>query len=108
MMDQLPPELLQAILSYNVALCRFEKNELIELRLVCKAFDAALRPYVFKTLQLEMEKFQLAEGNAQMRAVKDIGMHCKAIYCDLMIIRDEGMNPLSYVYFMGDLADENI
>lgn len=91
MMDQLPPELLQAVLSYNISMCRFEKNELIQLRLVCRAFDAVLRPYAFKTLQLEMEKFRHAKGTANLEALKDIGTYCKAIYCDLMVIRDEGI-----------------
>ena len=56
-MDSLPTELLSLILLWDIRMCRCEKNSILPLRLVCKVFDSLLRPYVFKTIQLEFSRF---------------------------------------------------
>jgi hypothetical protein len=56
-MDSLPAELLNLILLWDIRMCRCEKNSILPLRLVCKAFDEILKPYVFKTIQLEFSRF---------------------------------------------------
>ncbi|KAE9376626.1 hypothetical protein N431DRAFT_501442 [Stipitochalara longipes BDJ] len=56
-MDSLPAELLNLILLWNIRMSRCEKNTILPLRLVCKAFDEILKPYVFKTIQLEFSRF---------------------------------------------------
>jgi hypothetical protein len=56
-MDSLPTELLSLILLWDIRMCRCEKNAILPLRLVCKAFDGILKPYVFKTIQLEFSRF---------------------------------------------------
>jgi hypothetical protein len=76
-------------------MCRCEKNVVLPLRRVSKAFNTALRPYVLKTIQLEFSRFlksgpELPDGAALER----IGGFCQAVYLDMMVVRDEGM-PLS-------------
>jgi hypothetical protein len=56
-MDSLPAELLSLVLLWNIRMSRCEKNTILPLRLVCKAFDEILKPYVFKTIQLEFSRF---------------------------------------------------
>ncbi|PMD48845.1 hypothetical protein L207DRAFT_505867 [Hyaloscypha variabilis F] len=56
-MDSLPAELLNLILLWNIRMSRCEKNTILPLRLVCKAFNEILKPYVFKTIQLEFSRF---------------------------------------------------
>lgn len=70
-------------------MCPSDKNAVTPLRLVCKAFDNALKSYLFKTLQLEFSKF--SRSNApDISALGAVGRLCEAIYLDMMIIRDEG------------------
>jgi hypothetical protein len=90
-MDSLPPELIELILLDNVRMCHFKKNRLFPLRLVCRAFDAALRPYIFKTIQLEFSKFLRAAPTPDMKALESIGYLCQAVYLDMMVVRDDGM-----------------
>ncbi|KAF4636944.1 hypothetical protein G7Y89_g1129 [Cudoniella acicularis] len=87
-MDSLPTEILGIILSWDVRLCRVEKNLVLPLRLVCKAFDAALRPYIFKTIQLEFSRF--CHNTAPcLASLARVGYLCGSIYLDMMVIRDE-------------------
>lgn len=90
-MDRLPPELLRTILLASVGLCRCEKNELLPLRLVCKGFDAILKEYIFRTIQLEFSRFARGEAAPELESIAGIGQLCEALYCDMMVIRDEGM-----------------
>jgi hypothetical protein len=89
-MEALPAELLALILEWNVRMCRGDKNTLIELRFVCKAFDAILKPYVFKTVQLEFSKFLRHEPTSSTTHLERVGGLCESMYLDMMIIRDEG------------------
>lgn len=97
-MDSLPRELIELILLWNVRMCECEKNSIFPLRLVCKAFDIALKPYIFKTIQLEFSKFLRAVPTPDMRALESVGNLCQAVYLDMMVVRDEGtLEPLNWV-----------
>lgn len=89
-MDRLPPELLHSILNHSVCGSRFNKNELFPLRLVCKSFDALLRPYLFRTIQLDFSRFARGGEAPRLGALESVGPLCKAVYCDVMVVRDEG------------------
>lgn len=89
-METLPNEILTLILRWNVRMCRGDKNTIIELRHVCKAFDVVLKPYIFKTVQLEFSRFLRHEGTPSLRALERVGNICESIYLDMMIVRDEG------------------
>lgn len=90
-MDSLPHELLESILTFNIHMCRDEKNKIFPLRLVCKAFDAFLKPYIFKTIQLEFSRFLRHGPTPDLTALGTVGNLCQAIYLDMMVVRDEGM-----------------
>ena len=94
-MDNLPPELLRAIILSSVHLSRSEKNSLLPLRLVNKRFDFILREYMFKTVQLDFSRFARGETAPQMSSLADVGHLCQSLYCDMMVIRDEGTLPLA-------------
>jgi hypothetical protein len=72
-------------------MCRCDKNALLPLRLVCKAFDDALKPYVFKAVQLEFSKFHRHEPTPDISSLARVGNTCEALYLDMMVVRDEGM-----------------
>lgn len=90
-METLPTEMLEMILMWDVRMCRSEKNTILPLRLVCKAFDRALRPYIFKTMQLEFSRFARDKPALDPKAVERVGDLCNALYIDMMVIRDDGM-----------------
>lgn len=101
-MDKLPTEILGVILLWEVRLCRCEKNMVMPLRLVCRAFDAALRQYVFKCVQLEFSRFRKDAPAMDVGALGRIGGLAEALYLDLMVVRDEGALRVFYdefVYF---------
>jgi hypothetical protein len=89
-MDSLPRELLESILIFNVRMCRSDKNDIFPLRLVCKAFDAFLKPYIFKTIQLEFSKFLRYAPTPDLKYLETVGDLCQAVYLDMMVVRDEG------------------
>lgn len=89
-MDSLPTELLELILLWDIRMCRCEKNAILSLRRVCKAFDAALKPYVFKTVQLEFSRFLRTGDTPVIEALERVGSMCNALYVDMMVIRDAG------------------
>ena len=87
-MDQLPRELIDAILRQCVALG--PKNTVLSLRLVCRVFDQVLKPFACQTLDLEFSRLSKASGVApQIDALQTIGYHCKSLYIDLMVLRDD-------------------
>jgi hypothetical protein len=90
-MDSLPRELLESILMFNVQMCQCDKNNIFPLRLVCKAFDAFLKPYIFKTIQLEFSKFMRHAATPDFKSLETVGKLCQAVYLDMMVVRDEGM-----------------
>ncbi|KAL7628000.1 hypothetical protein AAE478_002196 [Parahypoxylon ruwenzoriense] len=92
-MDKLPPEILFAILEYTVVAFYCNKNELLKLRTTCKLFDEILKPYALRTLQLEftrLDKVERALKPPDDGALRRIGHLCRALYLDMMVVRDEG------------------
>lgn len=90
-LSSLPAELLGIILQWEVRMCRCEKNAVLDLRRVCKAFDVAIKPYVFKTVQLEFSRFLRSAPKPNMRYLAPLGDIVEAFYLDMMVVRDEGM-----------------
>jgi hypothetical protein len=88
-MERLPGELVDAILQHCVA--HGPKNIVLELRLVCRAFNRTLKPFVCKTINLELSRLSKASGREQpqMDALQTVGYHCKGLFIDLMVLRDE-------------------
>ena len=71
-------------------MCPSNKNAINMLRLVCKAFDRALKKYLFNTIQLEFSKF-VRDAAPNITALKGVGELCEAIYLDMMVVKNEGM-----------------
>ncbi|KAM4059546.1 hypothetical protein HRG_011602 [Hirsutella rhossiliensis] len=88
-MDRLPRELVDLILRQCVA--QGAKNPILELRLVCRAFDRALKPYACRTLGLDFSRLSRLSGfpRPQIDALQTIGYHCQSLYVDLMVLRDD-------------------
>ncbi|KAG6311412.1 hypothetical protein E4U44_004329 [Claviceps purpurea] len=88
-MDRLPRELIDAILRRCVA--QGPKNNVLQLRLVCRLFDRVLKPSGCRTLGLELSRLSRASHvrRPDPDALQTIGYHCKSLYIDLMVLRDE-------------------
>ncbi|KAI1386703.1 uncharacterized protein F4822DRAFT_324649 [Hypoxylon trugodes] len=93
LMDQLPPEILFHILEWTVIALYGNKNDLLQLRTTCKMFDEILKPFALRTLQLEFTRLNKStretnplDDDALCRA----GPVCRALYLDMMVVRDEG------------------
>ncbi len=90
-MDTLPNELLGLVLLWNIRQYRCDKNKILVLRLVCKTFDAILKPYLFKAVQLEFSRFLKDGSDPGIEAMTPVGQFCEALYLVMMVGRDEGM-----------------
>ena len=90
-MDQLPRELIDAILQQCVA--QGPRNVVLDLRLVCRTFNHVLKPFACRTLGLDFSRLSKTSGRErpQMDALQTIGYHCKSLYIDLMVLRDDCM-----------------
>ncbi|KAI9050864.1 hypothetical protein LZ554_004982 [Drepanopeziza brunnea f. sp. 'monogermtubi'] len=88
-MDSLPTEILGLILQWEVRMCERHKNTIVQHRLVCKAFDLALRAFAFKTVQLDFSRFLRHEATPDPDSLSNVGGICEAIHLDLMVVRDE-------------------
>ncbi|KAI4598370.1 hypothetical protein KJ359_002779 [Pestalotiopsis sp. 9143b] len=86
---RLPPEILITILEYCVANHYNKKNDLLELRTVCRLFDDILKPFGLHTLQVDCTRLQ-PPHSADPTALARAGSHCQALYLDMMLVRDEG------------------
>lgn len=88
-MNRLPRELIDELLKQCIA--DGPKNAVLRLRLVCRLFDRVLKPYALRTLGLEFSRLSKITSFAhpQIDALQTIGYHCKSLYIDLMVIRDE-------------------
>ncbi|KAM5356149.1 hypothetical protein ACJ41O_002795 [Fusarium nematophilum] len=88
-MDHLPRELIEAILQQCVA--HGPKNAVLPLRLVCRVFDQILKPFICRTLDLDFSRLSKTSGwlRPEMDALQTIGYHCKSLYIDLMVLRDD-------------------
>lgn len=98
-MDQLPRELIDAILCQCVL--QGPKNDVLDLRLVCRTFDRILKPFACRTLGLDFSRLSRhsAFPRPQVDALQTIGYHCKSLYVDLMVLRDDSMSrpPISFI-----------
>tara|TARA_R110002060_G_scaffold15292_10_gene21336 strand:- start:15 stop:320 length:306 start_codon:yes stop_codon:yes gene_type:complete len=101
-MDSLPTEILGLILEWEVRMCERQKNTILGLRLVCKAFDMALRTCSFKTIQLEFSRFLRHAPTPDVQSLVGVGGLCEALYLDMMVVRDEGMLEFSYTWGEGN------
>lgn len=90
-MDSLPTEILGLIMHWEVQMCERQKNTILHLRTVCKAFDLALRTYAFKTVQLEFSRFLRNVPTPNPQSLSEVGTLCESLYLDMMVVRDEGM-----------------
>src|SRR5689334_22946791 len=88
-MDKLPRELIDAVLHQSVA--DGPKNTILKLRLVCRLFDRILKPFACRTLGLEFSRLSKITSypRPEIDALQTIGYHCKSLYIDLMVLRDE-------------------
>lgn len=96
-MDRLPRELIDAILQQCIA--SFSKNAVLDLRLVCRIFNNTLKPYACRTLDLDFSRLSRTSGGKrpQMDALQTIGYHCKSVFIDMMVLRDESKtNPSNF------------
>ncbi|TWU77981.1 hypothetical protein ED733_005973 [Metarhizium rileyi] len=99
-MDRLPRELIDAILQQCIA--QGQKNTALNLRLVCRLFDRILKPSVCCTLGLDFSRMSRASHlrRPHIDALQTIGYHCKSLYIDLMVLRDESMSLPQRVEFL--------
>lgn len=88
MMKLLPPELL--ILVLKTAALSGPKNDSLHLRLVCREFDAILKPLLCETTSLDISKLSKLSliKHPDPSALQTIGRHCKSLFVDLMVLRD--------------------
>lgn len=88
-MDKLPQELVQAILEQCVASGR--KNDVLQIRLACRAFDYCLKPFALRTLNLDFTRLNRAldETRPTFESLQTIGYNCKSLFIDLMVLRDD-------------------
>lgn len=95
-MEKLPVELLDTILRFCIV--QHPKNSILELRLVCRAFDLVLKQYGCMNLYLDLSRLSKWDRGSLPRreALQTIGYHCKSLYIDLLNLRDEGMS--EYVF----------
>lgn len=89
-MERLPLELVYSILQQSIRLARSNKNELMQLRLVCKKWDEVLREYVCKTTQVEFSRLVRGEPTPDASVVPAFGHLVQALHFDMMVIRDQG------------------
>ncbi|KID77319.1 uncharacterized protein G6M90_00g098590 [Metarhizium brunneum] len=96
-MDRLPRELIDAILQQCIAQGHKNKNAVLNLRLVCRLFDRILKPSVCCTLGLDFSRMSRASHlrRPDVDALQTIGYHCKSLYIDMMVLRDESTPPLA-------------
>ncbi|KAM0330067.1 hypothetical protein ACHAQA_004238 [Verticillium albo-atrum] len=88
-MDRLPRELIDVILQ----LCAHQgpRNSVLQMRLVCRAFDRYFKPFACQTIALEFSRLSAASGRPRpdIDALQTIGKYAKSMYIDMMVLRDE-------------------
>lgn len=88
-MNSLPGELLHNVLHVIVEDSRHDKNAVLRLRYVCKAFNEYLRPQVLKALQLDVSRILQPCHEQERLALQRAGTVCEALFCDVSLARDE-------------------
>lgn len=88
-MNQLPRELIDAILHQCVAIG--PRNDVLRLRLVCRFFNATLKPFACQTVGLDFSRLSRTSGadRPHADALQTIGYHAKNIFIDTMVLRDD-------------------
>ncbi|KAI0388023.1 hypothetical protein F5Y04DRAFT_241509 [Hypomontagnella monticulosa] len=91
-MDKLPHEILFHILEWTVVAFYSDKNNLLKLRTTCKLFDDVLKRFALRTLQLEFTRLDKSERKVRPPdddALFRAGPFCRALYLDMMVVRDD-------------------
>ncbi|KAM3075700.1 hypothetical protein ACMFMG_007831 [Clarireedia jacksonii] len=91
-MNKIPAEILVPILQDVVDMSGSDKNSILNLRLVCKAFDRYLKQSALKTIQLDftrIHRFRKIERNiARRTSLFRINPFIENVYIDMTIVRD--------------------
>ncbi|KAI1005120.1 hypothetical protein K3495_g3099 [Podosphaera aphanis] len=103
-MDCLPIEIIHQILEESVFMSRCENSTITPLRLVCRLFDAILKPIIFKAICLKIPSFIEYKSHRQSDdCVLRASYYTEALFLDLLLVRDaveiECLNKL-YVLIM--------
>lgn len=93
MLDVLPLEITTLIL--KAAARSGRKSDTVRLRLVCKEFDAVLRPILCRTLSLDISKLSMDScyRHPDAKVLQTISRYCDSLFVDLTVVRDECTTP---------------
>jgi hypothetical protein len=101
-MNTIPPETLVMILQHVEDDCRSDKKSVLELRLVCKAFDKCLKHTALKTIQLDFKRIhrfrEIDRNHAQKSTLHNISPWIENLYIDMTIVRDPSKLALSSLF----------
>lgn len=95
----LPTEMLQHILGHVIQQNHKSKQEVLGLRLVCKAFNTILQPKVLSNIQLN---FHLLCNSLDMDILGSMADHVKSVNIDLSIVRDQCKLQLCFRHLCSD------
>ena len=86
-LQALPEELLELILHYT---CKISaKNNVLEQRRVCKAFDRSLRKHVLRTVQIDVSRLMtLRDGEAF--GLRTLGKECVGVHVNMTGTTERG------------------
>ncbi|KAG9255159.1 uncharacterized protein F5Z01DRAFT_77611 [Emericellopsis atlantica] len=84
-MDKLPSEIIDLIL--DQCLIQLTRNNVLEFRLVCRAFDCHLKRWGCYNLTLDY--WRMMDRRPQIEALQTIGYHCRSLLLDFVVLRDE-------------------
>ncbi|KAI6785973.1 uncharacterized protein J7T54_006312 [Emericellopsis cladophorae] len=84
-MDKLPSEIIDLIL--DQCLIQLTRNNVLELRLVCRAFDCHLKRWGCYNLTLDY--WRMMDRRPQIEALQTIGYHCRSLLLDFVPLRDD-------------------
>ena len=78
---RMPTELLELILLWTCKLS--DKNEVLNQRLVCKAFDSSLRKAAFQTIQVDIPRLSTRGCTSCFERPKLLEEECQAIHVNM-------------------------
>lgn len=95
-MEKLPQELIDFVLEETIRLSASDKKHILNLRGVCKSFNAAIVPFAFRMLQIDLDLLQ-REGSIEhlYGVLPTVGERCETLYIDMSTMMDTGMHPLT-------------
>jgi hypothetical protein len=89
-MDKLPREIIDLILDECLlALCR---NAVLNLRLVCRAFNHHLKPLACSNINVDF--WRMTDRRPRIEALQTIGYHCQSMFLDFTALRDDSKQAL--------------